>query len=367
MTKVECPDDETLIAYTTDQSDRIFQVYLPILPKHIWGKYDYKTIADQKFDAPLVGTGPYTLAEWKTGQFMRFVRNPNYWGKQGFADEVVLQIFSSADTMVQALKSGELDYAHDVNADQLKALQSDAGHQDRRRLGQWLDAARVQHLRHGDRQDHQGRGPVDQGAARPGVPRRPRLRRRQADARRQGPRRLRRRGQHHRAAGPRPVARRADQPRTFDIELAKQKLDAAGYKLDASGNRLDKDGKPITLRLYMPDSSDELPEGGPVHQGLVRRARDQGPDQGPRQRHLDRSPPAARGRRQRQPGQVRHRAVGLDRQPGPERAAPDLPLRRDRQHRPTATTATRTTTSCTTRNRSCRAMPARRSWPRCRT
>ena len=32
---------------------------------------------------PLVGTGPYTLAEWKTGQFMRFVRNPNYWGNAG--------------------------------------------------------------------------------------------------------------------------------------------------------------------------------------------------------------------------------------------------------------------------------------------
>ena len=35
VTKVECPDDSTIIAYTTDQSDRIFQVYVPILPKHI--------------------------------------------------------------------------------------------------------------------------------------------------------------------------------------------------------------------------------------------------------------------------------------------------------------------------------------------
>ena len=38
------------------------------------------------------------LAEWKTGQFARFVRNPNYWGKQGFADEVVLQFFPDART-----------------------------------------------------------------------------------------------------------------------------------------------------------------------------------------------------------------------------------------------------------------------------
>ena len=123
-----------------------------------------------------------------------------------------------------------------------------------------------------------------------------------------------------------------DHPRTFDIELAKQKLDAAGYKLDSSGNRLDKEGKPITLRLYMPDSSEDYPKAAAVHQGLVRPARRQGPDQGPRQRDADRPAPAAGGRRQRQPGQVRHRAVGLVGQPGPECPAPDLPLRRDRQH-----------------------------------
>ncbi|HEX3265291.1 MAG TPA: ABC transporter substrate-binding protein, partial [Candidatus Limnocylindrales bacterium] len=126
VTKVECPDPTTFIAYTTDPSDRIFQIYMPILPEHVWKKFDYKKIADQKFDAPLVGTGPYTLAEWKTGNFARFVRNPNFWGKQGFEDEVVLRFFpDNGDTMVQALKNGELDYVHGVNADQFKQLQAD--------------------------------------------------------------------------------------------------------------------------------------------------------------------------------------------------------------------------------------------------
>ncbi len=73
------------------------------------------------------------LAEWKTGQFVRFVRNPNYWGPQGAADEVVIQFFKNADTMVQALKAGELDYARGVNADQFNAAQDRAGHQDGRR------------------------------------------------------------------------------------------------------------------------------------------------------------------------------------------------------------------------------------------
>ena len=69
VTAVSCPDDATMIASTTDASQRILQTYIPIIPKHIFGKYDYKQIGDAKFtgfNAPLVGTGPYTLTEWKT-------------------------------------------------------------------------------------------------------------------------------------------------------------------------------------------------------------------------------------------------------------------------------------------------------------
>jgi peptide/nickel transport system substrate-binding protein len=51
-----------------------------------------------------------------------------------------------------------------------------------------------------------------------------------------------------------------DKPRTFDIAKAKSLLDAAGYPLDASGNRLDKEGKPINLRLVMPNSDTNYPK-----------------------------------------------------------------------------------------------------------
>jgi peptide/nickel transport system substrate-binding protein len=46
-------------------------------------------------------------------------------------------------------------------------------------------------------------------------------------------------------------------PRRFDIDEAKRRLDAAGYTLDAQNRRLDKDGKPINLRLTWPDSESE--------------------------------------------------------------------------------------------------------------
>ena len=260
VTKVECPDDQTMVAYTTDPSDRVLQVQLPIIPKHIWGKYDYKTIADQKFDPPLVGTGPYTLVEWKTGQYMRFVRNPNYWGTQAIQDEVVLQIYSSADTMVQALKSGELDYAHGVNAAQFKALQTEpdiktvAGS-----ANGWTQLA-FNEYGAGTGKTIKGGGPSTKALLDPAF--------RDAlgyavDKKTLVDRVLGGYGDQGSTIVP-PVFGQwhvePDKPRTFNIDLAKQKLDAAGYKLDSAGNRLDKEGKPITLRLYMPDSSEDYPK-----------------------------------------------------------------------------------------------------------
>jgi peptide/nickel transport system substrate-binding protein len=257
VTKIECPDPSTFIAYTTDQSDRIFQVYVPILPEHIWGKYDYKTIADQKFDPPLVGTGPYTMVEWKTGQYARFVRNPYYWGKQGFEDEVVLRFFpDQTDVMVQALKSGELDYAHDVNPDQFKALATDPTYTTiAGKANGWTQLA-FNTYGTGTGKTIKNGGPSTQalldqkfrdalGYA--------------VDKQTLVDKVLGGYGDVGTTMVP-PVLSdwhvEPDNPRHFDIELAKQKLDEAGYVLNSDGKRLDKQGKPIVLRLDYPNSSD---------------------------------------------------------------------------------------------------------------
>ena len=91
VTAVDCTDPTKMVVTTDDPSDRVLQVAMPIIPKHVWGKETYKTIArEAKFDPPLVGTGPYTAVEWQTGQFIQLVRNPNYWGTKTYPDEVVI-------------------------------------------------------------------------------------------------------------------------------------------------------------------------------------------------------------------------------------------------------------------------------------
>jgi peptide/nickel transport system substrate-binding protein len=260
VTKVECPDDETMIATTEDASDRILQTYLPILPKHIWGDKDYTAIGEAKFEAPLVGTGPYTVAEWRTSEFARFVRNPNYWGPRGAADEVVIQFFKNADTMVQALKAGEIDYARDPNPEQLKALQNEPGITTVVGSANGWTQLAFNGYGASDGKTIEGGGPSTKALLDPAF--------RDAlgyavDKKVLVDRVLGGFGDVGTTIVP-PVLGRwhmePTTPRTFDLELAGQKLDAAGYKLDANGARLDKEGKPISLRLYMPDTNDTYPK-----------------------------------------------------------------------------------------------------------
>jgi peptide/nickel transport system substrate-binding protein len=260
VTKVECPDDQTLIAYTTDPSDRILQVYMPIIPKHIWGKYDYKGIGDAKFTAPLVGTGPYLLTEWKPSQYARFVRNPNYWGTpQGAADEVIISFYKTADTMVQALKAGELDYAHGVNPDQLKALQGAPNIKTVVGASNgWTQLAFNEYGATAGQKLSPGVGPSTQALWDPVF--------RDAlgyatDKKILVEKVLGGFGDVGTTAVPPVLVQwhvEPDHPRTFDIALAKQKLDAAGYVLNSQGQRLDKQGKPISLRLDYPNTRESF-------------------------------------------------------------------------------------------------------------
>lgn len=261
VTKVDCTDPTTMVVSTDDPSDRVLQVAMPIIPKHVWGKETYKTIADAKFDGPLVGTGPYTVQEWQTGQFIKLVRNPNYWGTQAYQDEVDIVIYKGApDTMVQALKAGELDYAHGPNADQLNQLKSDpniatvAG-----KANGWSQLAFNGYGADTGKTIPKG-GPSTKALLDPAF--------RDAlgyaiDKDLLVQRVLGGYGDVGTTIVPPVLGKWHVEPttkRTFDIEKAKQLLDAAGYKLDANGKRLDKDNKPITLRISFPNSDTNYPK-----------------------------------------------------------------------------------------------------------
>ncbi len=260
VTAVSAPDPQTFVVTTEFANTLLLQAYVPILPKHVWEKLTMDEIAHAEGstpflnEPPVVGSGPYQAVEWEPGNFIRFARNPNYWGTRGAADEVVIQTFQSMDTAVQALKTGEIDYVRGIQPDQFTALEGDPNIQVVEGIANGYSEIAF---------NTYSRGPIDGGGASTTALQDPAFRDALAwaiDQQKLVDVTLGGFGTPGDTMVP-PFHTRwhvaPDNPRHFDIAEAIKRLDAAGYKLDANGKRLDKDNKPITLRVTWPDSEAE--------------------------------------------------------------------------------------------------------------
>ncbi len=57
-----------------------------------------------------VGTGPFKLAEWKRGDYIRLAKNPKFFIEgRPYLDDIVVKIITQPAARVQALKAGEVD------------------------------------------------------------------------------------------------------------------------------------------------------------------------------------------------------------------------------------------------------------------
>ena len=257
LESVACDGDYTLIATTEFPTTLLTQAYVPILPAHIWSQYSLDQIGRRRAEGffnnepPVVGTGPYVAIEWESNRFIRFGRNPNYWGEPGVPDEIIFEKFSGSDTMVQALRSGELDYVRGTGPDLFDLLASEP---DIRVSEGYANGFTM--LSMNTRATQQGYSgstsaledvafrdaigyAIDREALVTGVL------------------------NEHGVVGsthvpPYHVKWHVDPttPRTFSIDEANQRLDDANYPRGGDGRRTDKDGKPIVLRLTWPDSED---------------------------------------------------------------------------------------------------------------
>jgi peptide/nickel transport system substrate-binding protein len=246
-----------LVVTTEFPTTLITQAYVPILPKHVWSQYTEDQIGNAEAEGfftnepPVVGSGPYVAVEWKAGEFIRMARNDNYWGPRGVPDQIIFQTFATEESMVQALRNGEVDYVRGTGANQFDALKTEPNI----RLSEGY-ANGYTYLSFNTRAVHPGYN--GSTSALEDQKFRDALgfainRQELIDKVLNG----------HGVVGtthipPYHVNWHVEpaNPRTFDIAQANTKLDAAGYAKGTDGIRVDKEGKPINLRLTWPDSED---------------------------------------------------------------------------------------------------------------
>ncbi len=107
---IECPDPNTaVLKFKTFRADwiRLFSGIGLTFPKNAGKPEDFKT---WPFNRAPVGTGPFKVTEFVTGDHITLVRNDAYWmaGKP-YLDKVIVRIVPSSEVAKQLMKNGEAD------------------------------------------------------------------------------------------------------------------------------------------------------------------------------------------------------------------------------------------------------------------
>ncbi|MER9228681.1 extracellular solute-binding protein [Mesorhizobium sp. M0664] len=112
IAKLEKTGERSVRFTFNEKADREFPLITaltPIIPKHAFNKDTF----DRTTLKPVIGSGPYTVAQVVPGQRIVFKRNPDYWGKdvpskRGFDnyDQITIEYFLNANAKQEAFKKG---------------------------------------------------------------------------------------------------------------------------------------------------------------------------------------------------------------------------------------------------------------------
>ncbi|WP_088892916.1 ABC transporter substrate-binding protein [Leptolyngbya ohadii] len=84
--------------------------------------------------SPAIGTGPYRLKEWRTGDRVILEKNPDYW-QAGLpkTDQVVFRTIKEASSRLAELRAGTIDFTENLSPQQIQEIQSDSNLKELRR------------------------------------------------------------------------------------------------------------------------------------------------------------------------------------------------------------------------------------------
>ena len=126
--RIETPDSRTVRFYLKKPMAAFLTGTLstPIVQEKEWADFAEKAKTTEKPLAALVnhriqhpvGTGPFTLEQWRQGAFLHLKRNPHFFGTGKtingrtlgpFVDDLVYSVFGTSDVAILALKKGDID------------------------------------------------------------------------------------------------------------------------------------------------------------------------------------------------------------------------------------------------------------------
>lgn len=245
---VTAADDHDVVIKTKRPQATMLALDVPIVPEHMWsgvkdiGKYT-------NLDFPVVGSGPFILADYKQDQYVKLKANPDFYLGRPVIDELQFIHYDNSEAAVQGLLKGDVDVVGRLTATQFNGLQGKPG----------ITLNKAQGSRTSNLLVNPGAQTNTHQAIGDANPALKDVKLRQAIAQAIDNKTLVDKvfgGYAEVGTGSIPAVFTAyhwdpsgTQARKFDPAAANKTLDEAGYAKGPDGIRLDKTGKPLKLRL----------------------------------------------------------------------------------------------------------------------
>jgi peptide/nickel transport system substrate-binding protein len=128
LSTVDTPDDHTAVLNLSQPSASIigflswYGVF--ILPAHIYEGTDWTT--NEANQAP-IGSGPFKFVSYEPGSSVELEANTTYFGEGPYLERLIYSIIPDANTQVQALLNGEVDFVDGIPSAQVATLEATEG------------------------------------------------------------------------------------------------------------------------------------------------------------------------------------------------------------------------------------------------
>lgn len=120
---VETPDELTAVVKYKEFYAPFLTRFAPVLPKHILGKLE--NINDSPYSRMPVGTGPFMVTEWASGNYIAMAKNPHYRDADKVkVDKLFFKIIPSREVGIAQLQAGDIDGVWDLIESQIPMMEN---------------------------------------------------------------------------------------------------------------------------------------------------------------------------------------------------------------------------------------------------
>jgi peptide/nickel transport system substrate-binding protein len=126
LKEISTPDDSTVVM-TLNQPWAPFLSDIAMFNASIISEAFAKKIGEDKLVEQTMGTGPFSLVEWKKGEYILLKKNDKYW-EQGlpYLDQVKIVVVPDDNNRILQLQGGQIDGMYDVPLNRVADLEKDS-------------------------------------------------------------------------------------------------------------------------------------------------------------------------------------------------------------------------------------------------